>query len=109
MPRLFSPRWPDKSDHRHRRLLRARRERPCCRRAAEQRYESAPFHSITFSTLGFIPISGQPSGGRTTQNSTPLFEPTCGGAQTCAPPSGAITLLILSLGTGVHPPSTLTS
>src|SRR5262245_46950240 len=31
----------------------------------------------------------------------------CLGAQTCAPPSGAITLLILSLGTGVHSPSNL--
>jgi hypothetical protein len=51
----------------------------------------------------------QPSGGRTTQNSTPLVGPTCLGAQTCAPPSGATTLLILSLGTDVHSPSTLTS
>src|SRR5262249_48082605 len=33
----------DKSDHRHRRLLRARRERPR-RRAAEQRDELAPIH-----------------------------------------------------------------
>jgi len=32
------------SDHRHRRLLRARRERPCGRRAAEERDEFAPFH-----------------------------------------------------------------
>src|SRR5262249_50109695 len=31
------------------RLLRARRERPCRRRAAEQRDELAPFHSITSS------------------------------------------------------------
>src|SRR5262249_27974261 len=30
-------------------LLRARRERPCHRRAAEQRYERAPSHSITSS------------------------------------------------------------
>src|SRR5262245_32850119 len=51
----------------------------------------------------------QPSGGRTTQNSTRLFRPTCLGAQTCAPPSGATALLILSLGTGAHSPSTLTS
>jgi hypothetical protein len=51
----------------------------------------------------------QPSGGRMTQNITPLFGPTCLGAQTCAPPSGATTLLIVSLGTGVHSPSTLTS
>ena len=28
------------------RLLRARRERPCCRRAAEQRDEVAPFQLI---------------------------------------------------------------
>src|SRR5262249_13615763 len=35
--------------HRHRRLLRARRQRPRCRRAAEQRDELAPFHSITSS------------------------------------------------------------
>src|SRR5262249_61266066 len=39
---------PEEPDHRHRRLLRARRERPCSR-AAEQRYELAPFHSITSS------------------------------------------------------------
>jgi hypothetical protein len=30
------------ADHRHRRLLRARRERPCGGRAAEQRDELAP-------------------------------------------------------------------
>src|SRR5262245_58230286 len=38
----------EKPDHRHRRLLRTRRKRPRCR-AAEQRYELAPFHSITSS------------------------------------------------------------
>ena len=32
----------DEANHRHRRLLRARRERPRCRRAAEQRDELAP-------------------------------------------------------------------
>ena len=36
-------------DHRHRRLLRARRERPRRPRAAEQRDELAAFHSITSS------------------------------------------------------------
>src|SRR5262249_3209588 len=36
------------ADPAHLRLLRARRERPC-RRAAEQRYELASFHSITSS------------------------------------------------------------
>ena len=36
-------------DHRHRRLLRARRERPRRRRAAEQRDELAAVHSITSS------------------------------------------------------------
>jgi hypothetical protein len=39
------------SDHRHRRLLRLRRKRPRGRRAAEQRYELAPFHSITSSAI----------------------------------------------------------
>ena len=39
----------EKSDHRHRRLLRARREWPRRRRAAEQRDELAPSHSITSS------------------------------------------------------------
>jgi hypothetical protein len=34
-------------DHWHRWLLRLHRERPRRRRAAEQRYELAPFHSIT--------------------------------------------------------------
>src|ERR1044071_7326311 len=38
-----------KPDDRHRRLLRARRERPRYRRAAEQRDELAPLHSITSS------------------------------------------------------------
>ena len=44
-----------------------------------------------------------------TQNKTPLLLPTCLGAQTWAPPSGATTLMILPLGTGIHSPSTLTS
>src|SRR6516164_9253806 len=40
-----------KPDHRHGRLLRARRQRPCRRAAAEQRDELAPLHhSITSST-----------------------------------------------------------
>src|SRR5262249_25436280 len=39
----------EKPDHRHRRLLRARRERPRDYRAAEQRNEIAPPHSITSS------------------------------------------------------------
>jgi hypothetical protein len=37
-------RAPEKTDHRHRRLLRARRERPRYRRAAEERDEIAAFH-----------------------------------------------------------------
>src|SRR5262249_36812310 len=40
----------EKRDHRHRRLLPARRERPG-RRAAEQRDEVAPLHSITSSAM----------------------------------------------------------
>src|SRR5262245_3261244 len=40
----------DKPDDRHRRLLRARRERPCGGRATEQRDEiTSPHHSITSS------------------------------------------------------------
>src|SRR5262249_21090289 len=39
----------DKPDHRHRSLLRPRRERPRGGSAAEQRYELAPPHSITSS------------------------------------------------------------
>src|SRR5260370_28959814 len=38
-------------DHRHRRLLRARRKRPRCHCAAEQRDELAAFHSITSSAM----------------------------------------------------------
>src|SRR5262245_55820096 len=38
----------EEPDHWHRWLLRARRQRPC-RRAAEQRDEPAPVHSITSS------------------------------------------------------------
>src|SRR5262245_10211389 len=34
----------DKSDNRHRLLLRTCRERPCHRRASEQRYKLAPLH-----------------------------------------------------------------
>src|SRR5262249_27521116 len=40
----------EKPDHRHRRLLRARRDRPR-RRAAEQRDERATLHSITSSAM----------------------------------------------------------
>jgi hypothetical protein len=36
-------------DNRHGRLLRARRERPCERRATEERDELAPSHSMTSS------------------------------------------------------------
>src|SRR5262249_8460555 len=39
----------EKADHRRCRLLRPRRERPSRRRAAEQRDERAPSHSITSS------------------------------------------------------------
>jgi hypothetical protein len=38
-----------KSDHRHRRLLCARRQRPRRRRATEQRDELAPFHCCNHS------------------------------------------------------------
>src|SRR5260221_5886228 len=41
---------PEETDHRHAHLLRARRQRPRRRSAAEQRYELAPpHHSITSS------------------------------------------------------------
>src|SRR5262245_44494764 len=39
----------EESDHRHRLLLRACRERPCCGRATDQRDELAAVHSITSS------------------------------------------------------------
>src|SRR5262249_38713979 len=39
------------TNHRHRRLLRARPERPRRSCAAEQRDELAPFHSITWSAV----------------------------------------------------------
>src|SRR5262249_23870135 len=46
----FTVRAAEQADHRHRRLLRARRERLGGCRAAEQRYElAAPYHSITSS------------------------------------------------------------
>src|SRR5262249_14147621 len=44
----------EKCDDRHRRLLRARRERPRDRHA-EQRYELAPLHSITSSAMASTP------------------------------------------------------
>src|SRR5262249_2471043 len=50
----FGRSWGKESDHRHRRLLRARRERPR-RRAAQQRYELAPLHSITSSAMARMP------------------------------------------------------
>src|SRR5262249_1458313 len=43
------------ADHRHRRLLRARRERPRGRCAAEQRDERAAIHSITSSAMASTP------------------------------------------------------
>src|SRR5262249_4993095 len=48
---LFSPNKVEKPHHRHRRLLRARRERPRGCRPAEQRDELASFHSITSSAV----------------------------------------------------------
>ena len=47
-PRVLGRAAVDEPDHRHRRLLRPRRQRPR-RRAAEQRDELAPPHSITSS------------------------------------------------------------
>src|SRR5262249_28515993 len=44
----------DEADDRHRRLLRARRERPGGRRTAEQCDELAPLHSITSSARNSI-------------------------------------------------------
>src|SRR5262249_51585098 len=44
----------EESDHRHRRLLRARRNRPC-RHAADQRDELASPHSITSSAIASTP------------------------------------------------------
>src|SRR5262249_10292126 len=41
----------EEPDHRHRRLLRARRERPCCRRTAEQRNELAAFQMIELHSV----------------------------------------------------------
>ena len=46
---LAAMRLAKKPDHRQGWLLGTRRERPCDRRAADQRDESAPFHSITSS------------------------------------------------------------
>ena len=48
----------DKPDHRHRRLLCARRERPRGRRAAEQRDEIAPFQLIEVHS---VPVNQGPS------------------------------------------------
>src|SRR5262245_474601 len=50
----------EESDHRQRRLLRPRRERPCADRAAEKRDEVAPLHlrnhSITSSARSRIDV-----------------------------------------------------
>src|SRR5262249_20517198 len=45
----------DEADHRHRRLLRARRERPR-NRSTHQRYKCAASHSITSSARGMIDV-----------------------------------------------------
>src|SRR5262249_35387659 len=39
------------ADHRHRRLLRLRRKRPCNRRAAEERNELTPFQLIKLHSV----------------------------------------------------------
>jgi hypothetical protein len=39
-------------------------------------------YSLTWSATAFIRALSQPSGGRTTQNNTPLLGPVCLGAQT---------------------------
>jgi hypothetical protein len=41
----------EKSDHRHRRLLRLHRERPCSHRAAEEGDKLAPFQSIELHSI----------------------------------------------------------
>src|SRR5215472_6634065 len=41
----------EEANHRYCDLLRARRQRPSNRRAAEERNEVAPFHSITASAM----------------------------------------------------------
>jgi hypothetical protein len=48
-----------KPNYRHRRLLRARRERPRCRRPAEQRDEFAPFHCLVPPVLSNERITHQ--------------------------------------------------
>src|SRR6266550_9548716 len=47
----FWRRGVKKSDHRHRRLLRERREWPCCRCTSEQRDEVAPFYLIELHSV----------------------------------------------------------
>jgi len=47
-------------DHRHRRLLRASRERPRGCRAAEQRDEGAPSHFISLTVLSWDQLSCEP-------------------------------------------------
>src|SRR5215472_4569372 len=66
------PRAAEKPDHRHRRLLRARRERPG-RRAAEQRDELAPFHVEHGDFLPYALLArrpGPPVGFSTCQPAT---------------------------------------
>src|SRR5262249_15468834 len=55
--KLFVLRYgSEHSDHRHRGLLRARRERPRRRCAADERDEIAPVHSITSSASNCIAL-----------------------------------------------------
>src|SRR5262249_20677480 len=55
----------EEPNHRHRRLLRARRERPCDHRAAKQRDEFAPLHSITSSARASSIVAISPPGPET--------------------------------------------
>ena len=53
---LFSGHFAGAADHRHRRLLRARRERPRGRRAAEQRDEFPSLQLIELHSMPCQPI-----------------------------------------------------
>src|SRR3981081_2099004 len=47
----FTVRAAEQTNHRHRQLLRARSERPCNRRAADERDELAPFQLIELHSI----------------------------------------------------------
>src|SRR5215471_15305196 len=101
----------EQPNHRHRRLLRARRERPCDCRAAEQRDELAAFHSITLMSCRLPSSSGESKlipvmlpPGRASEVTSPSAT-----MSSLAPTSGMVRVAACSARKGSSAPATITS